>query len=91
MSGQEKYRHLWEKCIESVEGIIFVIDSDDRCRMCIVKDELDNLLMKEPIKSKKLPILFFSNKMDLPSAMTTVECSTQLKLETITDKPWNIT
>lgn len=91
MSGQEKYRHLWEQCYASAEAIIFVLDSDDRIRMCIAKDELLSILNHSDIKNRRVPILFFANKMDLPSAMTSVECTVALSLTDIKEKPWHIT
>src|SRR5687767_13262020 len=44
MSGQGRYRNLWENFYEDTQGIIFVIDSADTVRMCVVKDELETLL-----------------------------------------------
>lgn len=59
MSGQGRYRNLWEHyyrdCqVETIttdlylsafhQGIIFVVDSSDRLRMVVAKDELDMLL-----------------------------------------------
>jgi ADP-ribosylation factor-like protein 6 len=38
----------------------------------------------------KVPIVFFANKMDLPTAITPVECCRKLELEKIVDKPWHI-
>ena len=37
-----------------------------------------------------MPIVFFANKMDLPTSLTPVECVQQLELDQITDKPWHI-
>ena len=39
----------------------------------------------------KVPILFFANKMDLPSALNPVDCVEILDLHNIKDKPWHIT
>jgi hypothetical protein len=44
VSGQGRYRNLWEHYYAEAEGIIFVIDSAEAVRMCVVKDELDTLL-----------------------------------------------
>ena len=44
MSGQGRYRNLWEHYYKEVGGIIFVIDATDQIRMCVAKDELDALL-----------------------------------------------
>ena len=60
MSGQGRYRNLWEHyyrdcqvgvpgvfislTVSLSQGIIFVVDSSDRLRMVVAKDELDMLL-----------------------------------------------
>ena len=63
MSGQGRYRSLWEHYYSDVQAIIFVIDSTDRLRMCVVKEELENLLEHDQIKNSNAPILFYANKV----------------------------
>ncbi|XP_064436584.1 ADP-ribosylation factor-like protein 6 isoform X5 [Mirounga angustirostris] len=81
-----------EKFKSSREGqaIIFVIDSSDRLRMVVAKEELDTMLNHPDIKHRRIPILFFANKMDLRDAVTSVKVSQLLCLENIKDKPWHI-
>ena len=96
MSGQGRYRNLWEHYYRDCQGIIFVVDSSDRLRMVVAKDELDMLLQvmtrnrfkcqsfiissfQHPdIQARRLPILFFANKMDLRDAMSSVKVSQTL-------------
>lgn len=35
MSGAGRYRNLWEKYYRDAQGIIYVIDSADKIRMCV--------------------------------------------------------
>ncbi|KYO22577.1 hypothetical protein Y1Q_0003109 [Alligator mississippiensis] len=44
MSGQGRYRNLWEHYYKEGQAIIFVIDSSDKLRMVVAKEELDTLL-----------------------------------------------
>lgn len=37
MSGQSRYRTLWEHHYTTAQAIIFVLDSSDRIRMCVAK------------------------------------------------------
>ncbi|XP_054642678.1 ADP-ribosylation factor-like protein 6 isoform X4 [Dunckerocampus dactyliophorus] len=90
MSGQSRYRNLWEHYYKESHAIIFVIDSSDKLRMVVAKEELDTLLKHGDMCSKKLPVLFFANKMDLRDAMSSVKVSQMLCLENIKDKPWHI-
>ncbi len=45
---------------------------------------------RQDIRSRKIPILFFANKMDVRDAMSSVKVSQMLGLEKIMDKPWHI-
>lgn len=63
MSGQGRYRNLWEHYYADVQAIIFVIDSTDKFRMVVAKEELQTLLNHEDIKKVNVPILFYANKV----------------------------
>ncbi|CAD7963359.1 unnamed protein product [Amoebophrya sp. A120] len=90
MSGQGKYRNLWESQVDECEGIVFVIDATDKLRFAVAKDELDTLLDNHRLRERPVPILVFANKMDVPGAAQPLECMKALTLETIRDRPWNI-
>ncbi|XP_034153566.1 ADP-ribosylation factor-like protein 6 isoform X1 [Esox lucius] len=90
MSGQSRYRNLWEHYYKESHAIIFVIDSGDKLRMVVAKEELDTLLNHQDIRSRRMPVLFFANKSDLRESMSSVKVSQLLCLENIKDKPWHI-
>ena len=103
MSGQSKYRSLWEQYYEEAEAIIFVIDSADRLRIKVAQNELENLIdhpckqrinvslnIHTAIKKRNVPILFFANKMDLGQAMTEGEVAKEMQLHQLTDRQWHI-
>ena len=80
MSGQSRYRSLWEHYYVDVQAIIFVLDSTDRLRMCVAKEELLQLLGHEEIKKTRAPLLFFANKVracvpDLTDCVRRVACA----------------
>ena len=54
----------------------------------MAKDELDVMLKHKELRN--VPILFMANKMDIPDAMSPVECAQALKLDDIKDKPWQV-
>jgi len=58
--------------------------------MCIAKNELEELLRHPDLIFRPVPLIFFANKMDAAGALTPVECSQQLELERISDRPWHI-
>ncbi|KAI8839168.1 P-loop containing nucleoside triphosphate hydrolase protein [Chytriomyces cf. hyalinus JEL632] len=90
MSGQGKYRDLWEYYFPDVEAIVFVIDASDKARACVARDELETMLENKVLRMRKIPILFFANKMDVDGGMTPSECSGALGLEEIKDRNWTI-
>jgi len=91
MSGQGRYRNLWEYYYQTVEAIVFVIDAADTLRMCVVKDELDALLKHKDNKDRQVPILFLANKMDMQESASATEVAKMLQLEVIMqDRPFHI-
>lgn len=90
MSGQGRYRDLWGAYYRECHGVIFVIDSTDKIRMVVAKKELEDLLDSNDIKNRRIPVLFFANKVDCRDALTCVKVSSMLQLENISDKPWHI-
>ncbi|GMI50548.1 hypothetical protein ScalyP_jg4249 [Parmales sp. scaly parma] len=91
MSGESRYRNLWEQYYSDVQAVIFILDATDKLRICVARDELDELLNHETIKNRTIPILFYANKMDMAGAMTPVECMQTMSLDRITNKAWHIT
>jgi len=92
MSGQGRYRNLWEYYYQDVEAIIFVIDASDTVRMCVVQDELNSLLRHKYIKDRPIPILFLANKMDVQESASAPEVAKMLELEvSMKDRPFHIT
>lgn len=49
-----KYRNLWESYYASAQAIVFVVDSADRLRMSVARDELWMLLDHKDISSKSV-------------------------------------
>lgn len=90
MSGQGRYRNLWEHYYQNAQAVIFVLDSSDRLRIAVAREELELLLKHSEIEKKRIPILFFANKMDCTDAITPVECTQLMHLDSIKNKPWHI-
>ena len=89
MGGAKKFRNLWELYYKDVQGIIFVIDSADKVRLVLVRDEIEMIL--ENKDASGAPILFFANKCDINGSKTPQELVEELGLaELIVDRPYNI-
>ncbi|MFH4973488.1 hypothetical protein AB6A40_000197 [Gnathostoma spinigerum] len=90
MSGHGRYRNLWEAYYKETDGIIFVIDSSDRLRMAVARDELWMLLDNKDILSKKVPLLVLANKIDEKGSMNASEVSQTLGLDLIRNRNWHV-
>ncbi|ELU17810.1 hypothetical protein CAPTEDRAFT_2859 [Capitella teleta] len=88
IGGQESLRTSWNTYYANTEFVILVIDSTDRERLSINKEELYRMLNCEDLR--KSAVLIFANKQDLKGAMTSAEISQQLNLTSIKDHPWHI-
>ena len=88
MSGAGRYRNLWERHFREASAVVFVVDSADKLRLCVAKDELDAMLESSELLGK--PFLVFANKMDLPTALSPVDVAQGLSLDEIEAHPWQI-
>ena len=64
VGGQDKIRPLWRHYFQNTQGIIFVVDSNDRDRAVEARDELQRMLNEDELRDALL--LVFANKQDLP-------------------------
>ncbi|VDQ05092.1 unnamed protein product [Trichobilharzia regenti] len=67
------------------DGLIFVVDSNDRDRIGESADELNKMLSEDELRD--VVILVFANKQDLPNAMSTAEVAEKLRLREIRNRP----
>jgi signal recognition particle receptor subunit beta len=58
-------RHAWKYYFETVNGVIFVIDSADRDRMNDVRDEIHQILGELMVGNGVVPLLILANKQDV--------------------------
>jgi len=88
VGGQDKLRPLWRHYYQNTNGIIFVVDSNDRDRVNLARDELQKMLGEEELNNAIL--LVFANKQDLPNAMSTAEVTDKLGLHSLRQRNWFI-
>ena len=60
VGGQKSIRAYWRNYFESTDGLIWVVDSADRLRLELCRDELQKLLQQERLAGASL--LIFANK-----------------------------
>ncbi|XP_041471613.1 ADP-ribosylation factor 2 [Lytechinus variegatus] len=88
VGGQDKIRPLWRHYFQNTQGLIFVIDSNDRERMVEAKDELHRMLNEDELRDAVL--LVFANKQDLPNAANASEITENLGLKSLHNRKWFI-
>ena len=81
LGGQTSIRPYWRCYYPNTDAIIFVVDSCDVDRLGVAKQELMAMLEEDELKDAIL--LVFANKQDLPGALSQVEITKLLDLETL--------
>lgn len=88
VGGQDKIRPLWRHYFQNTQGLIFVVDSNDRERLAESQEELTKMLGEDELKDAVL--LVFANKQDLPNALKASEITDKLGLQTLGTRKWYI-
>ncbi|RHW70545.1 50S ribosome-binding GTPase [Trypanosoma brucei equiperdum] len=88
VGGQDVLRPLWRHYYQNTNGIIFVVDSNDKERVGKARQELEKMLSEDELRNAVL--LVFANKQDLPNAMSTTEVTEKLGLQSVRQRNWYI-
>merc|ERR1711941_229394 len=88
IGGQDKIRKLWRYYYNNTQGVIFVVDSNDRDRMEEAREELMRMMNEDELRYAALLVL--ANKQDLPTSMTAAEVAEKLGLQTMRNRQWFI-
>lgn len=106
VGGQDKIRPLWRHYYTGTQGLVFVVDSQDRERIEEAKHELHRILSDREMRDCLL--LVFANKQDLPGgkicyptprcnaaylcilAMSPAEVTEKLGLHRMRDRSWYV-
>lgn len=88
VGGQEKIRPLWRHYYQNTNGVIFVVDSNDKDRIDEARKELQCIIKEDILKDAIL--LVFANKQDLPYAMNVTQIVDELELENVRNRQWYV-
>ena len=91
--GQPLLPFMWTDAdlsidFQNTQGIIFVVDSNDRERVSEAREELQRMLNEDELRDALL--LVFANKQDLPNAMNAAEITDKLGLHSLRQRSWYI-
>jgi len=88
VGGQDKIRPLWRHYYQNTQGLIFVVDSNDRERASEASEELSRMISEDELRDAA--ILVFANKQDLPNSMSVAEITDKLGLHSLRQRKWYI-
>merc|ERR1712178_284404 len=88
VGGQDKIRKLWRYYYQNTQGVIFVVDSNDRDRIQDARDELAHILAEDEMRDAELLVL--ANKQDLPNSMSAAEIIEKLGLQCMRARQWYV-
>merc|ERR1711918_204818 len=86
VGGQDKIRPLWRHYYQGTNGLIYVVDSNDRDRIEDAREELTKMINEDEMRDAV--VLVFANKQDLPNAMTAAEGTEKLGLHNMRNRQW---
>lgn len=86
VGGQDKIRVLWKHYYQNTDGLIFVVDSNDRDRVEDAAEELKKMLSEEELKDSI--VLVMANKQDLNGALSANEITDKLGMSQLKGRQW---
>merc|ERR1712241_1303709 len=88
IGGQDKIRPLWRHYYQGTNGLIYVVDCNDRDRVEGAHEELAKIINEDEMRDAVLLVL--ANKQDLPNSMTATEITEKLGLHSMRHRHWFI-
>lgn len=88
VGGQEKLRPLWRHYFNNTDGLIYVVDSQDRERVAKAATEFKQIV-EDPLM-RHSAVLVFANKQDMKGALTTAEVCEALGLPALKGRKWHV-
>ncbi len=82
----DKIRVLWKHYYPNTDGLVLVVDSDDRDRVEVAAEELKKMLAEEELKD--CVVLVMANKQDLSGAMSPNEVTDKLGISQFEGRDW---
>lgn len=79
-------RPLWRHYIDSVNALLFVVDSRDEAHLAEAAAELGALLAEPQLRDAVL--LVYANKQDVPGAASVAEVLARLDLSALRGRAW---
>ena len=89
VGGQDSLRPLWRHYFTGTQGLIYVVDSNDRERVRKAADELHTMAANPEMRHAC--VLIYANKTDLPHSLGPAELEKEMRLRLLSDRAGNRT
>ncbi|XP_057553364.1 ADP-ribosylation factor 1-like isoform X1 [Hippopotamus amphibius kiboko] len=86
LGGQDTIRPLWRHGFQNTQGLISVVDSNDRGRVNEAREELMRMLAEDELRD--VVLLVSADTQDLPNAMNAAEITGKLGLHSLHHGNW---
>ena len=86
VGGQDKIRVLWKHYYQNTDGLIFVVDSNDRERIGDAAEELKKMLAEDELKD--CVVLIMANKQDIEGALSPGDVTKELGMTELKGRTW---
>eukprot|EP01060_Flectonema_neradi_P002921 TRINITY_DN1182_c3_g1_i1.p1 TRINITY_DN1182_c3_g1~~TRINITY_DN1182_c3_g1_i1.p1 ORF type:complete len:198 (+),score=15.88 TRINITY_DN1182_c3_g1_i1:49-594(+) len=88
VGGQDRLRRLWRQYYEGTHAVVFVVDSNDTDRLETARSELHKLMEDDHLRDAV--VLVYANKQDQPKALSPPELQSELGIQEIQSRGFNI-
>ncbi len=88
IGGQKIIRELWKYYFNGTNGLVYVVDSVDKSRFEIAKEELDWILEADEMAG--VPVVVMANKQDMPNACSPSDVAKRLGLYQMQNRKWYV-
>ena len=88
VGGQDKIRVLWKHYYQNLDGLIFVVDSNDPDRIEDAEEELKKMLAEEELE--KCPVLILANKQDIEGCLKPEIVEEKIGIKEYTGKTYHV-
>jgi len=88
VGGQDSIRPLWRHHLTGTQGLVYVVDSNDRDRLRKSATEMHKIMLDHAMRNACL--LVYANKSDLPHALKPDQVSKELRLDELGARAWHV-
>ena len=79
IGGQIQNRIIWKHYYQNTNGLIYVVDSNDKKRIDETVNEFKKLLFEDDLKN--CPILVMANKQDLNDVLSPIDIADKMEMK----------